>query len=284
MMDYHIHPSYSADAEGTLEGFCEAALDKGLREICFTTHLDSDPSRDDSYVMIRGERVSVHDASWFEDYEYHIRTLGEEYANKGLNVRLGVEVDLYPGIGEDLPDAFHSTEFDLVIGSVHLIDHKAISLREEAFEIYKRYKLDEVGNIYYNLIKDSLKIRHFDILGHLDVYRRYGEEFFGTEIHSLWESHIDELCAIMKAQGVGYEINTSSLRKGLSEPMPERVIVEALHKRGIQTVTIGSDAHHPSEVGSGIVDSLEILQEVGITELAVFNRRRSDRITIDSFK
>ncbi|MHA2143715.1 MAG: histidinol-phosphatase HisJ family protein, partial [Candidatus Thorarchaeota archaeon] len=188
MMDYHIHPAYSADAEGSLEDFCSAALDKGLKEICFTTHLDSDPLRDDSYVMVRGKRVNVHDPSWFEDYENNIRNLGDEYSHRGLNVRLGVEVDLYPGVIEELPDAFHSTEFDLVIGSVHLINHKAISLKDEAYSIFKKYGLEEVGNIYYDLIKDSLKTGLFDILGHLDIYRRYGEAFFGSRVHSLWES------------------------------------------------------------------------------------------------
>ncbi|MFX1332743.1 MAG: histidinol-phosphatase HisJ family protein [Promethearchaeota archaeon] len=284
MMDYHIHPAYSADAEGTLDEFCRAALDRGLREICFTTHLDSDPMRDDSYVMVRGERVSVHDSSWVEDYSNHIRNLGDEYAHKGLNVRLGVEVDMYPGVLEDLPDAFHETEFDLVIGSVHLIDHKAISLKEEAFEIFKKYGMEQVGNIYFNVIKDMLKTGIFDALGHLDIYRRYGEEFFGPEIHSLWKPHIDELCRIMKAQGVGYEINTSSIRRGSLEPMPERVIVEALCERRINAVIVGSDAHHPSEVGAGISNALELLRKCGMKEIAAFDRRRSKRISFDSFE
>ncbi len=284
MMDYHIHPSYSADAKGTLEEFCGAAVDKKLREICFTTHLDSDPMRDDGFVMVRGERISVHDPSWFEDYENHVRTLGEEYFPKGLNVRLGAELDLYPGVVEDLPDAFHSTEFDLVIGSVHLIEHKAMSVREEAYSIFKKYGLEEVGNIYYDCIKESLTTGLFDVLGHLDIYRRYGEEFLGSGVHSLWESHIDDLSRMMKSCGVGYEINTSSMWRSLSETMPERDFVKALHDRGIQTVTIGSDAHQPSEVGKGISEALHLLQESGYSEVSVFSKRKSKSIPLDSFK
>jgi histidinol-phosphatase (PHP family) len=284
MIDYHIHPSYSADAEGTLEEYCKAAAEKGLREICFTTHLDSDPMRDDDYVMVRGKRVSVHDPSWFEDYENHVRTLGEEYSSKGLNIRLGVEVDLYPGIVEDLPDAFHDTEFDLVIGSVHLIDHKAISVKEEAYSIFRKYGMEGVGNIYYDLIKESLKTGIFDILGHLDIYRRYGEEFFGSSVHSLWEPNIDDLCKLMKSKGVGYEINTSSMWRSLSEAMPERVLVKALYDRGIQTVTVGSDAHQPREVGKGISEALLLLQESGYSEVSLFCKRKSQSKPLDSFK
>ncbi len=284
MMDYHIHPSYSIDADGSLEEFCRTALNKGLREICFTTHLDSDPMRDDGHVMVRGERVSVADPSWFEDYENQIRTLGEEYSSRGLNIRLGVEVDLYPGIIEDLPDAFHSTEFDLVIGSVHLIDHRAISVKDEAYTIFREYGLEEVGNIYYDLIKDSLKKGLFDILGHIDIYRRYGEEYFGARIHTLWESHIDDLCRIMKSKGIGYEINTSSMWRSQSETMPEKALVKALHDRGIQKVTVGSDAHQPIEVGNGIKEAFQILQEIGYSEVSLFNKRKSKKVPLDSFK
>ena len=140
----------------------------------------------------------------------------------------------------------------------------------------------EAGNIYFDVIKDVLKSRIFDILGHLDIYRRYGEDFFGPEIHSLWKPHIDELCRIMKAQGVGYEINTSSIRRGFLEPMPEGVIVEAMNDRGVNTVIVGSDAHQPSEVGGGIVAALDLLRKNGINELTVFSRRRGKRIDIHS--
>jgi histidinol-phosphatase (PHP family) len=234
--------------------------------------------------MVRGERVNVYDPSWFEDYENNVRDLGDEYSHRGLNVRLGVEVDLYPGVVEELPNAFHSTDFDLVIGSVHLINHKAISVKDEAYSIFKKYGLEEVGNIYYDLIKDSLKTGLFDILGHLDIYRRYGEEFFGSGVHSLWESHIDDLCRTMKLQGVGYEINTSSMWRSHSEAMPERALVKALYDRGIQIVTVGSDAHRPTDVGNGISDALHLLLEFGYSEVSLFNRRKSKSMLLNSFK
>ena len=41
--DYHVHPDFSFDAKGTIDEFCETAIKKGLTEICFTTHYDTDP-------------------------------------------------------------------------------------------------------------------------------------------------------------------------------------------------------------------------------------------------
>ncbi|MFX1603368.1 MAG: histidinol-phosphatase [Promethearchaeota archaeon] len=273
MIDYHIHPSYSADASGSVEEFCEAAVQMGLREVCFTTHLDSDPVRQEDFVMVHGEKVNIDSPDWLEDYESSIRTTGDVFKEQNLEVKLGVEVDLYPGVVEQLPEVFHSADFDLVIGSVHLVDHKAISLKEEAIEIFRRYTLDELGNHYYGLIMDSLGAGLFDIVGHLDIYRRYGEEYYGEDIHALWEPHIVELSRSMKTHGVGFEVNTSSWRKGLKEPMPAASLVKALLRRGIDTVTVGSDAHNPEEVGSGIDRALIILQESGLQTATLYDKR-----------
>jgi len=272
MIDYHIHPSYSNDARGSMEEFCKAAVQKGLQEICFTTHLDADPVRQDGFVTVRGEKVSIYSQDWLEDYESSIRTAGDAFEEQDLKVKLGVEVDLYPGVVEQLPEAFHSTNFDLVIGSVHLIDHKAISLKEEALEIFREYELSELGDHYYSLIMDSLESGLFDIVGHLDIYRRYGEVYYGEDIHSLWEPHLEELSRSMKMHEVGFEVNTSSWRRGLKEPMPATPLIQALLKRGIDIVTVGSDAHGPEEVGSGIDGAIEILRKSGLQAVSLFDR------------
>jgi histidinol-phosphatase (PHP family) len=273
MIDYHIHPSYSADARGSVEEFCKVAVQKGLQEICFATHLDADPVREDGFVMVRGEKVSIYSPDWLEDYESSIRTAGDAFEEQNLKVKLGVEVDLYPGVVEQLPEAFHSTDFDLVIGSVHLVDHKAISLKEEAIDIFRKYELGELGNHYYGLIMDSVESGLFDIIGHLDIYRRYGEAYYGEDIHALWEPHIEELSRRMKTHEVGFEVNTSSWRRGLNEPMPATSLIQALLTRGIDIVTVGSDAHGPEEVGSGIDEAIAVLRKSGLQAVSGFYRR-----------
>ncbi len=273
MIDYHVHPSYSADAKGSIEEFCEVAVQKGLREICFTTHLDADPVREEDFVMIRGEKVSIHSPDWLEDYESKIRAAGDAFADQDLRVKLGVEVDLYPGVVEQLPEAFHNADFDLVIGSVHLVDHKALSLKEEAIEIFRKYELSELGDNYYRLIMETLESGLFDIVGHLDIYRRYGEMHYGENIHLLWEPHIEELSKKMKSHEVGFEVNTSSWRRGLKEPMPAKPLIQALLRAGIDIVTLGSDAHNPVEVGSGIAKAIKILHKSGLEALSTFDHR-----------
>ncbi|MHA1290154.1 MAG: PHP domain-containing protein, partial [Candidatus Thorarchaeota archaeon] len=98
MFDYHIHPNYSIDAEGSIEEYCEEALRKGLKEIAFTTHLDTNSIADDCYVNIRGKKVSTRSSVWLEDYEASIKSADDKYQERGLRVRLGVEVDYIPEI------------------------------------------------------------------------------------------------------------------------------------------------------------------------------------------
>ena len=273
MIDYHIHPNYSTDAEGSIDEFCKVALERKFREICFTTHLDTDPVRNDAYVIVRGKRVDTRSSSWLEDYENSIRIAGDQYRGQGLEVRLGVEVDYYPGVVDHLPERFHDTEFDLIIGSAHLVNHLAISVKEESHEFFSKHNLEQMGNVYFSLIMDCVESGLFDILGHLDLYRRYGEEFYGGEIRSLWRAHVSDLASGMKRFNVGFEVNTSSLRKGMDEPMPESSLVAALRKEGIETVTVGSDAHRPRDVGQGIELALKIIKECGFDSPASFDKR-----------
>ncbi len=273
MFDYHIHPNYSIDAEGEIDEFCEAALNAGLKEIAFTTHLDTDRVTDDCYVNVKGKRVDVSSSEWFEDYESTIRSAGDHFADSGLQILLGIEVDCFPDVETVLPEGFFSTDFDIILGSIHLIDHIAISAGERAEEAFRKYALKDLGEKYFTIMLDSIDLGIFDILAHIDLYRRYGESFYGDAIHDLWKLHLKELANRMKRRRIGFEINTSSLRRGMTHPMPEERIIQALKTEGVETITVGSDAHTPNEVGRGIDEALDIIRRIGFQGPSTFRKR-----------
>ena len=275
MFDYHIHPNYSIDAEGEVEEFCESALSAGLKEIAFTTHLDTDRVADDCYVNVKGKRVDVSSNVWFEDYEATIRSAGDKFEESGLEVLLGVEVDCFPGIASSLPERFFSTDFDFILGSVHLIDHIAISASDRAEEALRKYSLAELGEKYFSIMLDSIDLGLFDVLAHIDLYRRFGESFYGDSIHDLWKPHISDLATKMKRKSVGFEVNTSSLRRGMTQPMPEERIIRELRNEGVETVTVGSDAHTPQDVGKCIDQALEMIRSAGFRGPSTFRKRIS---------
>lgn len=272
MFDYHVHPNYSIDAEGSIEEFCEMALERGLEEIAFTTHLDTDNAGDDCFVNVKGKRVDTRSSVWLEDYEASIKLADDEYKERGLRVRLGVEVDYIQNIDGSLPERFHSTDFDIILGSVHLIDHIAISAKGRAENAFKKYSMEELGNKYYTQIMEAVESDLFDILAHIDLYRRYGQAFYGDGIREIWKPHIDELVNKMKRYNVGFEVNTSPLRKGQSQPMPDVNIINALKDRGVSIVTTGSDAHRPQDIGAGIERAIQLLRESGFSSISQFEK------------
>jgi len=280
MTDYHIHPNYSGDAKGTLEEFCESAIENNIREIAFTTHVDSDPATNDCWVLVEGKRVDVKSSYWLEHYESSIRTVGDKYSDRGLIVRLGAELDLYPDVMENLPEKFISTEFDIVLGSVHLIDHMAISAQKEALSIFKHYSVEEIGEKYFGILLESIEESPVNILSHLDIYRRYGEGYYGERIGSLWEPHLKELSLKMKKHTVGFEINTSTWRKDFVDPMPSFQLISALIENGVDIITLGSDAHKPEDVGSGIDRALRLLSDNGFPEPSGMKKGKPISISI----
>jgi histidinol-phosphatase (PHP family) len=280
MFDYHIHPAYSIDAEGSVEEFCQSALRSGLTEIAFTTHLDTDTTTDDCYVMVQGERMDTLSGEWLEDYEVTIRTAGDRYKDQGLKVLLGVEVDYIPNVESVLPEQFYSTDFDIILGSAHLVDHIAISAGDRAQAAFKKHSIEELGKKYYNLLLDAIETGLFDIMSHLDLYRRFGQIFYGERIREIWKPFLDDLAAMMRKYGVGFEINTSPLRRGLSDPMPEENIIRALKDADVVTVTIGSDAHTPNDVGAGVEKAIQILKKIGFSSIASFDHRKLSKYRI----
>lgn len=275
MFDYHIHPNYSIDAEGSIDEFCEAALKKGLEEIAFTTHLDTDTIADDCYVNVKGKRISTRSNLWLEDYESSIRAADDRYKEQGLRVRVGVEVDYIDEIDGALPEKFHSTDFDIILGSMHLIDHIAISASDRAEEAFKRYSVEEIGSKYYSKLQDAIESGLFDIIAHIDLYRRHGLIFYGESVRNIWKPHIVSLASAMRHNNVGFEINTSPLRRGQQQPMPEEKIVRELQKQGVSLVIVGSDAHAPTDVGANIKDAYELLRKCGFSEVSRFEKRRA---------
>ncbi|HHX94976.1 MAG TPA: PHP domain-containing protein, partial [Clostridia bacterium] len=62
LTDYHVHPDYSIDASPVkIRQYCRRALELGIVEICFTTHVELDPVRKekDNFALLNGERIPV---------------------------------------------------------------------------------------------------------------------------------------------------------------------------------------------------------------------------------
>ena len=80
--------------------------------------------------------------------------------------------------------------------------------------------------------------------------------------------------------GIAVEVSTAGLRKPVGEIYPARAFLEMVVDAG-NPIALSSDAHVPEQLGFGYDQALELLDGLGVAELAVFERRaaapRADR-------
>ena len=72
--------------------------------------------------------------------------------------------------------------------------------------------------------------------------------------------------------GIAVEVSTAGLRKPVGENYPDRAFLEMVVDAG-NPIALSSDAHTPDQLGHGYDRALELLEEVGVRELCVFERR-----------
>jgi histidinol-phosphatase (PHP family) len=71
---------------------------------------------------------------------------------------------------------------------------------------------------------------------------------------------------------VAVEVSTAGLRKPVSEIYPARAFLEMCLEAG-RPVALSSDAHLPEQLGYEYERALELLDDLGVHEIAVFDGR-----------
>jgi histidinol-phosphatase (PHP family) len=68
------------------------------------------------------------------------------------------------------------------------------------------------------------------------------------------------------------EVSTAGLRKPAGEIYPAPAFLEMCLDAG-RPVALSSDAHHPEQLGFEYERAVELLRGLGVSEIAVFERR-----------
>lgn len=270
-IDCHVHPEHSPDAEGTVREYCERAVAIGLDAICFTTHVDL---CDESVVVVAGERIPTSDRRWLAAYCAEIEAVGRDFARRGLRVLCGIEADYFPGCEGPLRELLAGAALDYVMGSVHYLDGHILTRRSSAAAYFAATALDEMARRYYEAVTAAAGSGLFDAIGHLDIYRRFGEPLYGqaaATAHRRWAG--PALQAIARA-GLGIEVNTSAVRRGGREVHPGADLLRLCRRNGIRVVTVGSDAHTVADLGSGLDEGYAALVAAGYDTVYTFEGRR----------
>jgi histidinol-phosphatase (PHP family) len=261
--DYHVHPDYSLDASGTIDQYCQKALELDLKEICFTTHYDTDPVRKDEDPFMRiDEKIVPLNEKNVKRYVEDVRRAQKIYSPMGLSVKAGLEVDYAPHIEERLRKDLALFDLDYILGAVHCLDHIAISASKEAESYFKRKSLKELCLEYYEVLGKTVESGLFDAIAHLDIYRKYGLTFYGEEILTAHRGLVEPVLELMVENDVGLEINTGLLRKGHKEFSPGLEILNLALKMNVKIIAFGSDAHTVKHLGKDIKEAYFLVEKM----------------------
>jgi len=264
LIDYHLHTELCRHATGPTSGYVERALALGLSEMGFSEHLPlyhlPREQRDPEIALVEEE---------LPDYVALVDRLRRQYPQ--IPIRLGIEADYIPGREADLDRMLAGQPWDYVIGSVHFIgdwvhDNPALQHR------FAEWDIDELYETYFGLVERAAASGRFDIMAHLDLVKKFGHRprRDPTPLYA-------RVARALAEAGVCYELSTAGLRKPVGEMYPDPRLMRRLHAAHVP-ITLGSDAHHPGEVGADFDRALALLREVGYREVCVFrNRRREAR-------
>ncbi len=249
--DYHMHSDFSADSETKTEAMVKASIKAGLKEIAFTEHIDYDYP----------DKSIVFDLD-LPAYTKEINRLKRKYENQ-ITIKKGVELGLQPYLVDRYKKLMASESFDFVIASVHAADRKDL----HSLDFFKGRTTKEAYEIYYQELLESIsQFKDYNVLGHLDLVKRYK----AIETDDLFHDLIAEIFKLIIPEGKGIEINASGYAYGMQEALPSDDILALYKQMGGEIITMGSDAHIEKHVAHRFDEVLERLKGHGFKYLATF--------------
>ncbi len=266
IVDYHMHlRDRAGEAPGGryrfdyLERYVEQAARAGVDEIGFTEHVyhfrETRPLWEIPWML---ERCT-------DDLDEYVATV-DEARRQGLPVKLGLEVDYFPGTEPRLAELLARYDWDYLLGSVHFVDGFAVD-QEPA--LTDKLSPAEAWRRYFVWLRNAARSGLFDVLSHPDLVKFFGVRSEGEATHFVYEETADAV----DAAGVCVEISTKGLRVPVRELYPAPELLRAFHGRGTP-ITLASDAHEPDDVGRDLDRAVELARSAGYETVTVFDRRQ----------
>jgi len=256
MIDYHIHTKLCNHARGVMGAYVKRAIEKGLTEVCFLDHLTlSEP----------GNRLSMTPGE-VPFYFQAVQNLKNSFDGM-ISVKAGLEVDFNPENKDLVEEIIETFSFDVIGSSIHFPGNIDIVNSRSDWK-QGRYDTEQVYELYFSHFKTMLEYDYFDVICHLDLPKKFGRKSIKT-----FDRELDEIITVIKDKDFTVELNTSGYNHPVSEAYPAPDIIKKCHKAGV-SMTLGSDAHHPDDVGRHFDKALPLLRSIGYTHLVSFTERQ----------
>ena len=268
LTDYHVHlrPD-EADAgpreyftAANAERYREVAAERGIAELGVAEHI---------HRFTQALEVWQH--PWYRRWATDDLDRYAAFVREETDLRLGLEADYLPGREDRLAGLLERYEWDYVVGSVHFVGEHAVDVDDVSFDVWRHAATaDQVWRRYFETLAEAARSGLFDILAHPDLVKVWGpgRPTPDRDLRFFYEPAVEA----MAETGVAVEVSTAGLRKPVAEMYPSRALLEMVVDAGCP-VALSSDAHRPEDLGHEYERAVELLADVGVRELCVFDRR-----------
>jgi histidinol-phosphatase (PHP family) len=191
------------------------------------------------------------------------------FVREQTDLRLGIEADFVPGAEDRMANLLDARDFDYVVGSVHFLGDHALDMDDHGVWRSGRSP-EEIWRAYFRALGEAARSGLFDILAHPDLVKVWGSDrpLPEGDLRRYYELALDGIAE----SGIAIEVSTAGLRKRAKEIYPAPAFLAMCLEAGAR-VALSSDAHRPGEVGADYERALELLDELSVGELCVFERR-----------
>lgn len=259
--DCHLHSFHSSDSDCSPKDIVKTALKLGLPAICFTDHND--------FLFPPENGVSEFQLN-FNTYYHDIAAIREQYQGT-YPIYIGVEQGLLPAAADMINTYDSNNVLDFIIGSSHLV------YGQDPYypQFWKDKNITDTITAYYQSIIDNISIcSNFDVYGHIDYITRYIPDKNYNYTFYTYIDYIDTVLKSLIEKGKGIELNTAGIRYG-TNINPEPAIIKRYHQLGGEIITVGSDAHKLSDIGSHMHVARDILKDCGFCYYTIFVQRKA---------
>ena len=244
MFDFHMHSRVSFDGFDTGEALARTAFKNGLKEICFTDHLDYDPLEQMGVMAFDTENYN-------QEYDF--------LEIPGLIIRRGMEFGMTRNNQAQFKEDLTRRHFDFVLGSIHFVDDLDVYFEpfwqdKTVFQAERRYLEETLACVQSH--------DDFDVLAHLTYIAKTRSHHSPRPVpFAEHREIIDEILRVLAAKGKGLEMNTSGMDR-CGGFLPTADYFRRFKELGGEIITIGSDAHRCDRVGQYSFEVCDIFRDI----------------------
>jgi histidinol-phosphatase (PHP family) len=266
LTDYHVHlrPDERENTpekfftKANAERYRETASERGIEELGVAEHI---------YRFRQALEVWEH-PFW---RTYAVDDLDDYcgFVRDETDLKLGIEADFIPGREDRMRNLLEQREWDYVVGSIHFVGDE--SLDTDEFSIWtKTASAERIWKRYFEMLAEAAQSGLFDILAHPDLVKVWGKDRPIPE-GDLRRFYYPAMEAIADTN-VALEVSTAGYRKPVGEIYPAPAFLEMAVDAGTP-LALSSDAHVPEQLGHEYEQAVQLLDSLGVKEIAVFDKR-----------